>query len=220
MKTALYFFPALVIASGLLIRARILKNQNLIYISKPVSTLIVVGTLLVSFLEPSRNMMYSFCILAGLLFSLGGDIALMFEEKKKAFIAGIAMFLAAHVTYAAVFIYFGVLSPQDAVFAMLLCVSGVCVYKLIQDKLYALKIPVIIYIIIISIMVSRAYSAINSTVFGIGQALMIASGAMLFYISDVILALNQFYRPWKRNYVLLAFYYSGQFLIALSASYF
>ena len=220
MKTALYFLPAIVISVGFLISAKYAEDQKLIYISKPVSTLIVICALLVSFQEPTRNLLYSAGILLGLIFSLGGDIALMFEKSRKAFLAGLLFFLLTHVAYTVVFITLGTFSVEDMPSSLLLVVAGIAVYKLIQHKLKALKKPIIGYIVVISVMVSRANAVMNSFEFGYEQALMIAFGAILFYISDVILALNQFGRPWKYNYILLVFYYSGQFLLALAASYF
>ena len=50
--------------------------------------------------------------------------------------------------------------------------------------------------------------------------LMVLFGALLFYFSDVILAANKFWKPWRYNRISLVFYYSGQLLIALSAGYF
>ena len=72
----------------------------------------------------------------------------------------------------------------------------------------------------ISAMVNRAGSTLVSPVFEVSQALMISIGAMLFYTSDVILAANRFWKSWKYNRISLAFYYGGQLLIALAASYF
>jgi uncharacterized membrane protein YhhN len=91
---------------------------------------------------------------------------------------------------------------------------------LIQDDLGQLRWPVIAYMLVISVMVNRAISTLASPAFRPGQAAMIAVGAILFYISDVILAANRFWRPWKYDRISLAFYYSGQLLIALAASSF
>jgi uncharacterized membrane protein YhhN len=83
-----------------------------------------------------------------------------------------------------------------------------------------MKVPVIIYTVIISLMVNRAIAAFASPAFSTVQAWMISLGALLFYISDLILAAGRFWRPWKYNRISLAFYYSGQLLIALAGSYF
>jgi len=91
---------------------------------------------------------------------------------------------------------------------------------LIRPKLGKMRVPVIAYIVVISAMVSRAASTLNSPVFKKSQALMIVAGAVLFYISDVILAANRFWKPWKYDRISLAFYYSGQLFIALAGSYF
>jgi hypothetical protein len=49
---------------------------------------------------------------------------------------------------------------------------------------------------------------------------MILTGALLFYISDIMLAANRFWKPWRYNRISLAFYYGGQLLIALAAGCF
>jgi len=83
-----------------------------------------------------------------------------------------------------------------------------------------MKVPVIVYIVVISVMVNQAFSTFSGSAFTRGQAWMIAIGAILFYISDVILAANRFWKSFQYHRISLAFYYAGQFLIALAASYF
>ncbi len=83
-----------------------------------------------------------------------------------------------------------------------------------------MKIPVIAYIVIISVMVSRAIAIFSNHAIDNSHALMIVLGAVLFYISDVILATNRFWQPWQYHRISLAFYYAGQLFIALAASYF
>jgi uncharacterized membrane protein YhhN len=48
----------------------------------------------------------------------------------------------------------------------------------------------------------------------------VTAGSLLFYISDVILALNRFRFPMKYNRLSLIPYYAGQFMIAVSTYYF
>jgi multisubunit Na+/H+ antiporter MnhB subunit len=66
--------------------------------------------------------------------------------------------------------------------------------------------------------VSRAVSTLSSPELGARQAVMVAVGAVLFYVSDVILAASRFWKPWEYRRISLAFYYGGQLLIALAAS--
>lgn len=220
MKLALYPIPVLVVMVFLLIRAEFLERRRQIYLFKPVSTLLVIAVASLSFLEPTRNLTYTVGVVVGLVLSLGGDVALMFQENRRAFTVGLALFLLAHVAYTVVFALLGRFSRWDLLSAALLLAAGVGFYGLIRPNLGRMKGPVIAYILVISVMVNRAVSALVSPVFGSGQALMVAIGAVLFYISDVILAANRFWRPWRYQRISLAFYYGGQLLIALAGSYF
>ena len=220
MKTALYLVPFLVLAVFLLIRAEFLKKQRQIYVFKPIATLTVISIAVFSFWEPSYNPTYTIGVLVGLILSFGGDMALMFQENRRAFTVGLGLFLLAHVTYTVVFLILGRFSAWDVLSTAVLVAIGVGFYVLIRSNLGAMRVPVIAYIVIISLMVSRAVSTWPSPLFGGGQATMVVAGAVLFYVSDVILAASRFWRPWRYHRISLAFYYSGQLLIALAASTF
>jgi uncharacterized membrane protein YhhN len=220
VKTAMYLVPVLAVTVFFLIRVEFLEKRRQIYVIKPLSTLLVIAVAAVSFLEPTRNLTYTIGVLVGLLFSLGGDIALMFQENRRAFTLGLVLFLVAHIVYVVTFTLLGRFSGWDILSTVVLLIAALGFYGLIQPNLGVMKGPVIGYILIISVMVSRALSVLVSPVFSGGQALMIAVGAVLFYFSDAILAASRFWRPWRYHRVSLAFYYSGQLLIALAASYF
>ncbi|MCP4598953.1 MAG: hypothetical protein GY847_00155 [Proteobacteria bacterium] len=220
MKPALYPIPLLVITVFLLIRAEFAEKKRQIYVLKPISTLLVIAVALLSFLEPAQNLTYAIGMLLGLLLSFGGDMALMFQENRKAFVVGLVLFLLAHVAYTVVFALLGCSSAWDVLSALALLAVGGGFYILIKSNLGPMRIPVIVYIIVISVMVNRAIATLVSPIFGSGQAVMVTVGAVLFYISDVILAAGRFWKPWKYHRISLAFYYSGQLLIALAASYF
>lgn len=220
MRIALYPIPVLVATVLWLIWAEFREQQRQVYIAKPLSTGIVIVVALISLLESAPNPLYTTGVLVGLLFSLGGDVALMFSERPKAFLVGLVLFLAAHIAYIVVFTALGRFSPWDVLSALLLLAAGVGLYRLLRAGLGSLKGPVIGYMLVISVMVHRAFSTFASPILTTGQALMIAAGALLFYLSDVILAANRFWRPWKYHRWSLTLYYGGQFLIALAASFF
>lgn len=220
MSAQLILIPILFVTVAILVRAEILKIRWQSYIFKPISTLLVIAVALLSSRETGINPVYSTGILIGLKLSLGGDIALLFQEKRKPFIIGLALFLSAHIAYTIIFIMLGRFTPWDLLSAVLIGAAAIAFYRLIAPNLGSMKIPVIAYILIISVMLNRAIAAFTSPVFSPSQAWMIALGAFLFYISDIILAANRFWKPWKYNRISLAFYYSGQLLLALSASYF
>ncbi len=216
MKMHLYLVPLIFVAVFLLIRAEFLKRQKIIYVIKPLCTLLVIAVALLSLKNPAHLAPYTTGVLVGLVFSFGGDIALMFQHNRKAFTLGLGLFLLAHVAYTAVFWVLGRFSVLDIVSATLLIAAGLGFYRLIRNNLGTMKGPVIGYIVVISLMVNRAMAAFASPVFRPAQAWMIAMGALLFYISDVILAANRFWRPWRYQRISLAFYYSGQLLIAMA----
>jgi len=220
MKIALYPVLLLVVAVFLLIRAGILRKQWQFYFFKPISTLLVIAVALLSVLEPEQELTYTIGVMIGLVLSFGGDIALLFEDKRKAFALGLALFLLAHVSYAVTFTILGQASAWDALSMAALIAAGLGFYALIRPNLGRMRVPVIVYILVISVMVSRAGSTFSRPLFTNGQASMVVAGALLFYLSDLILAAHRFWKPWRYRRVSLGLYYSGQLLIALAASYF
>jgi uncharacterized membrane protein YhhN len=220
MKLALYLVPVLVVMVFFLIRAEFRKAQREIYTLKPLATLLVIAMAALSFAQAKVNLTYTLGVLVGLVLSLRGDIALMFQTNRKAFMTGLVLFLLAHVAYATTFTLLDSLHTTDWLTALALLIIGGGFFFLIRGGLGTMKIPVIVYIVIISVMVNQALSTFTGSMFSLRQAWMVSVGAVLFYISDVILAANRFWKPFEYNRISLVFYYAGQCLIALAASYF
>ena len=180
MKTQLYLIPVLVVAVPILIRAEILKIRRQMVILKPIATLLVIAVAALSFVEPVYNPLFSASILIGLLLSFGGDIALLFQEKRKPFMIGLVLFLAAHIAYTVIFTLMGSFTRWDLVTAAILLAVGIGFYRMIAPSLGAMKVPVIVYTVIISLMVNRAFAAFASPAFSTAQAWMISLGTLLF----------------------------------------
>ncbi len=219
------FIPVLVVMTVVLIllhRAEFSGDQKGIYMFKPVSSTLMTAVLLISFLrEGCYRTEYTLALLAGMLLCFGGDMALMFmNASKKAFRIGLVLFLLGHVAYIVVFTLFSGFQPSDWISALFLAAAAVCVFLYLLPGLGDMKVPVLLYVVIISLMVNRAISAFSGSYFNTAQALLITGGALLFYVSDVILALHRFRHQWRYGRINLAFYYAGQVLIALSASFF
>jgi len=216
----LYLAAPLAVTVALLIRAEILGIKSQIYLLKPVSTLLVIAVALLSLGDPTRNMTYSTGILIGLALCFGGDLALMFQDRRKPFMLGLVLFLLGHIAYTVAFSMLGRASGWVLLATLLLLAAGTGFYRFIAANLGSMRIPVILYFLVISLMVIQATSLLASPAISDLQAAMIIGGAILFYISDVMLAANRFWRPWKYNRISLAFYYGGQLLIAIAASHF
>src|SRR4030042_4524149 len=82
-------------SAGLPIWSNTLGRRRLFHVLKPLTMVLVIAIALLA--ETPVPAAYKTLILAGLLFSLAGDIALMFPEKW--FTAGLVSFLVAHVFY-------------------------------------------------------------------------------------------------------------------------
>jgi len=211
--------PFLVITVALLIRAKLKGNTRQVYLTKPLATLLVIATCALSLARPNANTLYTAALLLGLLLSLGGDVALMFPSDK-AFLLGVASFLLAHVVYGLTFGLMGGLHTPQIGPAALLLVVGVAFYAYLYPHLGKMKAPVGIYALVISLMVLMAVGTLHSTALPSAQAWLVPIGAILFYVSDMILAVDKFARPFKLSSLFnLSAYYLGQLLIALSASY-
>lgn len=211
--------PFLVVTVALLVRAELRGDKRQIYLFKPISTLLVIAVALLSLLTPGAQPAYTAWIVLGLVLSLGGDLALMFEARK-AFLIGLVLFLLAHVVYAVAFTLPNGFFAQDLITGAALLALAVAIYLYLKPGLGSMQVPVMVYILIICLMVNRAVSTFFGDAFGPTQEWLIGAGAVLFMISDVILAVNRFRQPMKHHRISLLFYYGGQLLIALSPSYF
>ena len=204
----------------LLLRAEFKQDTAMIKIFKPTETCLII--VLAVFGNLYATTAPGMLILFGLLFSLAGDIALIHPEEKKRFAAGLGTFLVAHMLYIASFIILVPghwLDPRVLAVTGILLVLGTVIYILMLPGLKNMKIPVAGYMIFISLMVLRSFCVFrfipNESIYH-SKGLFIFVGAALFYVSDVILALNRFYRQMKYNRMSLVFYYGGQTLIAMT----
>lgn len=211
--------PFIIVTVSLLVRAELREDKQQIYLLKPLSTVLVIAVALLSFLAPSVQPRFTLWVTLGLVLSLGGDVALIFESAR-AFMTGLALFLLAHIVYAIAFTVPNGFHTADLITGALLLVAGVAFYIYLLPGLGSMKGPVILYILIITLMVNRAVSTFFGYAFTTTQAWLITLGAILFWISDMMLAINRFRHPFKANRLSLIFYYGGQLLIALSPSYF
>ena len=219
MKLGVWTFIPLMITVFFLIRAEFARNKARIHLLKPISSGLLIVTALLALTVPNHSMTYLTGILIGLGLSFAGDMLLMFHENHKMFLSGLVAFLLGHIAYTITLTIIGDFHPIDAVSMAVLAVWGTILVIILYPNLGKMKIPVILYIIIISLMVNRALSTLVGAAFTVSQSWMIAIGALLFYISDLILALGRFGKPFHYHRINLAFYYAGQFLLALSISY-
>lgn len=166
-------------------------------ITKP----LIVIILIIYFLSQTAGYkinLKSFIVLA-LLFSWVGDVLLMFEEKNPIFfLLGLSAFLLAHIFYILFFHFVRVRENVKSNVWLLLIVA--IYYSLLMSVLSpflgSMKLPVRIYGVVISFMLLLAMHMPFISLTKAGKMMLL--GALLFVISDSVLAVNKFYLPFEQ----------------------
>jgi uncharacterized membrane protein YhhN len=156
-------------------------------------------------------------LLTALLFSWLGDVILLFANVAEMyFILGLVSFLLAHVFYCILFNKQTKTIKSNKAF---LLVGSVVILAYLIGMLSALlpslgdlKIPVIVYASIISVMLFFALNGLLTWKKTGNQYVFL--GAIVFVISDSILAVNKFYNPiQKSSFIIMSTYLVAQYLI-------
>lgn len=207
---ALAAVAAAAAATGLHIRAEYRGPRWQVYVCKPLSTAVLLA--LAAFSQPAHGDRYQLAITAGLAFSLLGDILLMLPRDR--FLPGLASFLIAHLAYILAFTGAVPIGASPLLLLPLLA-AAVPLLRLLWPGLGKLRVPVVLYAATIVLMVWLAWGM--AWQFRTPGTALVAAGALLFMISDALLALNRFRRPFHHAQALImAFYVAAQALIALS----
>ncbi len=155
----------------------------------------------------------------GILFSLLGDILLMISLDRL-FLHGLIAFLLAHVFYIIGFnIPIPAISAWSVILAILIGWGGARVIRRILTSVVAsgnirMRLPIIVYSVVISLMLLSAMIKLNDLSWNAGASVLVALGAFLFYISDVILAWNKFVAPIQHGRIYnIAAYHLGQIVL-------
>lgn len=159
-------------------------------------------------------------LLLALLFSWIGDVILLFADLGEIyFILGLVSFLISHITYCVLFnrqnkrpvkrnlIIFGIGSVAIAIYL-------IGMLSILVPSLGDLEIPVIVYASVISIMLLFAFN--GYLIWEKSGSLYVFIGAIVFVISDSILAINKFHTPIeKSSFFIMLTYLVAQYLIVI-----
>lgn len=177
---------------------------------------------LMSYYVSSVSERNNFFVVA-LVFCWLGDVLLMFQGDEMFFIYGLIAFLSGHILY--VFSYKqmrepdgvdGLLSTQKFRFSFPIILAGTGLVVVLLPHLGELKIPVMIYALVITIMVLQALFRFGFT--SKRSFVLIFVGALFFMISDSALAINKFMKPLPMASLLIMItYMTAQFLIVEGA---
>ena len=180
------------------------------YILKPGTMAIVM--LIAVLRTPAFPPRYQIFIVAGLAASVGGDVFMMLRKKK--FTEGLTCFLVAHGLYIAAFL--STMRPRIDPWTILpLFLYAVVMMQILFPHLGKLKAPVGLYIVIITTMAGLGLD--RFILMGGTPALYAGIAAVLFVVSDSVLAVDLFVRKIKgAQWVILITYFAAQWLFAMS----
>lgn len=177
-----------VIVSGLIyIYTYYYGSDKLKYIFKPLTTICILLIAVFITTNDSISLFYKQMIVAGLFFSIWGDIFLMLPTDR--FIPGLISFLIAHIFY---IIAFSFNVPEHISFFYLIpfLLYAIIMFKYLSTGLGKLRIPVMCYITVIMVMVFLALN--RFFIIPEQHSLYAFIGAIFFMISDTILAIKKF----------------------------
>lgn len=209
-----YFVPVflLILSADLLF-----NNLNGLYSFRLLSKPAISITLLIFYLLNSKNRhpkertLLSVCLLC--LFM--GDVFLLENTSLYFFPVGFFAFFMANIFYSMVLYRSANLDINKSY--PFLAVSAIylfAIFYLMYDKLDSYFVPVLIYMFAVLNMIQAAflrYKVVNHYSF-----LLVFIGALLFLLSESILALHMFYEPFPyKNFLIMFFYGLSQLLIIL-----
>ncbi len=211
------FLPIFLVIAAAVLYVHYTNNFILEVIFKP---LIVISLVVYIAIHPLQKIKALVFAVSGLLFSLLGDVLLLFQTKNnpKFFVLGLIAFLIAHLFY---IIYY--LRSTDVaitskklktkpIIVLAILAFGTLLFTLLFNNLGGLKIPVFAYtavLISMNLFALNRYGKVSDESFK-----LIMIGAIFFTLSDSMLAVNKFLLPIPLAKIwILGTYAAAQYFI-------
>jgi len=183
-------------------------SQRGVMIFKPLASTAFIAAGLAAVTESSG---YALAILVGLSLSLWGDVLLIPKDRPQIFQLGIRAFLLGHVAYSVAFVVRGVdWSTVLSALVVLAGVGAVVLRWLTPHTPSEMRIAVTAYVVVISTMVALSLGTYAAH----GQPAIVV-GAVMFYVSDLSVAMDRFVRQSLIHRLWgLPCYYIAQLVLA------
>jgi uncharacterized membrane protein YhhN len=185
------------------------NNRRLEYVLKPLTT---VGLIAVAVALEPRDPAARVLFVIALTLSLAGDVLLMLPNRKRFFPFGLGSFLLAHLAYIPGLFLLGTATGGLVAGFVVAVVGGALVGRKVLPAVRhtdpSLTVPVIVYLMVILAMLVAAS----------GTLLPLAiAGAVLFCVSDAVLAFREFGTAGPHDgVVVMVTYHLAQALLVLS----
>lgn len=160
-----------------------------------------------------------YLFITAMLFCWAGDVLLMYQQAEIFFMLGLTSFLIGHVLYIFAYRKFRfrnsinpLLPTQKIRYALPIILAGTGLVTVLYPFLSGLKVPVMMYALVITIMTLQALFRFGLT--STRSFALVLIGALLFMTSDSLLAVNKFMMPLPfASFSIMATYIAAQFLI-------
>jgi len=213
----LYFLiPLNMLLIGVYFYARLQDNKRLVKFVQPSTVIVSWIIALSSLLRPNPDIVLTIVILIGMGTAIIGDFLNIDMSNMSVVLRGLVIAVIAYLAYAIGFTYLGGFHFQDLIVGMVLLI----VYALLMRTIWPgveedMRIPVLIYGLVLPFTFSRAVSTFFSSRFPTGTAFFLSLGTFCLFIGDIEFALDTFK---KRVPLMLGpiLYAGGQLFIALS----
>lgn len=211
-RPALIFFTVLAIVE---IATQVFDARAVHVVVKP----LLMPALLAGYWASAGAGMRSVWVLGALVFSWAGDTLLLFQDDSRFFIFGLIAFLIGHVLYVLAYREHQREETGDALanvrklrLAFPVLLAGVGFLVIVYPGLGGMRVPVILYAAVIQIMVITAIFRLGRT--NATSFLHVLAGALLFMISDSLIAVSKFFHPFELSgFWIMLTYLLAQFLI-------
>jgi uncharacterized membrane protein YhhN len=202
----------IILLSGVLYYEKKKDRIPLLIIKFVLSLLFVITALS----QPHPVPAYYHYLVVGLIFCLIGDVGLALPQKK-AFMGGLLAFLVGHVFYIFSFLSLTSVFYWISIEGVIIWGISALIFFWLRPHLKSMLIPVLLYILVITVMVSGAWAVFWKSSFQISGRTLILVGSYCFYFSDLFVARSKFIKEEYWNRLLgLPLYYTGQFMLAFS----
>ena len=198
-----------VVALAGLLAAEARSYQLGVYLFKPLASTGFVGAAVASGAVFST---YGRIILLALLLSWLGDV-LLIPAGEGTLLAGLGSFLLAHVAFGSAFALRGQALAWTAAALVVLAAIAIFVVRWLRPHLPAgMRLPVFVYIAVITVMVALAAGTVAA-----GSPRIILAGAVAFFLSDLSVANDRFvHKSFVNDLWGLPLYYAAQLCLAAS----
>jgi uncharacterized membrane protein YhhN len=175
--------------------------------------------------QRDQDQLISKSVVLAIIFSCAGDTLLMLQGKDgNFFMYGLGAFLVAHIFYILAYRQHQSSDTSNELqglqkirYAFPILLSGTGLVVILYSRLGGMKIPVLIYAIVLTGMVLAALFRFGKT--STSSFALVFGGAILFMISDSLIAINKFLEPLPMAGIwIMVTYIFAQYLIVTGLS--